>query len=87
MPKTKLSPLTESLKTLLTDYSMPEVVAELILITRRCAGRGVESSGWLCWESALTRALTEGAGADETEDLVGKPAPKTSKRKPKRKNA
>lgn len=78
MPKAKLSPLTESLKTLLTDYSMPEVVAELILMCRRCAS-GVESSGWLCWESALTTALGDAAGLDEVRELVGKPTRKARK--------
>jgi hypothetical protein len=84
MPKAKLSPLTESLRTLLTDYSMPEVVAELILICRRCAG-GIEGGGWLYWESTLTTALTEVESADEVEDLIGKPARKASESKPKTK--
>jgi hypothetical protein len=54
---------------------MPEVVAELILYSRRYGG-----NGWVPWESALTKALSDAAGPDEVAELVGKPARKTRKK-------
>jgi hypothetical protein len=38
MPKTKPDTLTNSLEALIENHSMPEVVASLILISRRCGG-------------------------------------------------
>ena len=75
MPKTKNNTLADALETLIDDYSMPEVVAELILYSRRHGG-----DGWAPWESALTAALSEAAGADEVAELVGKPTRKTRKK-------
>ena len=75
MPKTKSNPLADTLEALIDDYSMPEVVAELILYSRRYGG-----SGWAPWESALTTALSDAAGPDEVAELVGKPTRKTRKK-------
>ncbi len=75
MPKAKSNPLADSLEALIEDYSMPEVVAELILYSRRYGG-----NGWAPWESALTTALSEAAGPDEVAELVGKPTLKTRKK-------
>ena len=75
MPKAKSNPLADTLETLIEDYSMPEVVSELILYARRYGGHG-----WASWESALTTALSEAAGADEVAELVGKPTRKTRKK-------
>ena len=75
MPKTKSNPLADTLESLIDDYSMPEVVAELILYSRRYGG-----NGWAPWESALTTALGDAAGLDEVKELVGKPTRKARKR-------
>ena len=75
MPKSKSNPLADTLEALIEDYSMPEVVAELILYSRRYGG-----NGWVPWESALTKALSDAAGPDEVAELVGKPARKTRKK-------
>jgi hypothetical protein len=75
MPKANSKPLTNSLEALIESHSMPEVVAELILISRRYGG-----NGWAPWESALTTALSEAAGPHEVEELVGKPTRKPRKK-------
>ena len=75
MPKTKSNPLADTLETLIEDYSMPEVVAQLILYSRRYGG-----NGWAPWESALTAALSDAAGPDEVAELVGKPTRKKRKK-------
>lgn len=75
MPKAKSNPLTNSLEALIESHSMPEVVAELILYSRRYGG-----NGWAPWESALTKALSDAAGPDEVAELVGKPTRKARKK-------
>ena len=70
MPKTKNNQLADTLEALINNYSMPNVVAELILYSKRQS-----ENGWTPWERSLTRALSDVAGPEEvTELVVVKPA-------------
>ena len=74
MSKAKTKPLADALEALIEEYSMPEVVAELILYSRRWGG-----NGWAPWESSLTAALSHAVGDDEVAELVGRPSRKLRK--------
>ena len=70
MGKAKRDPVMERLEDLLSDHSMPEIVAALIRLSREYKEqlkreRNSESQGWRCWEDALTVALREAAGPEE----------------------
>src|SRR4051812_13998820 len=75
MARAKCEPFVDRLDNLLTDTSMPEVVAGLARLSRQYKEQlkrqgNSEHQGWEAWEQALAVALREGAGQDEHDELL-----------------
>ena len=67
--------LTEKMDELLEDSSMPELVAALVLLSRKYAEQlrregNSEYSAWEGWEQALSAVLLQLEGQDELDDLL-----------------
>ena len=73
MPKSKPVPLGTQLEKLIGEYSMPEVVVELVRLSRRYKEQlrregNSEYQGWAAWDEALTAAVNEAAGPEEFDE-------------------
>lgn len=67
--------LNDRVEALLDDFSMPEVVAALVLLSRDYAAQlrregNREYLGWEPWERALAAAIREVAGPEELHELL-----------------
>lgn len=67
--------LVSDLDALLGEFSMPEIVAALVRISRTYKDqlqreRNSEYQGWALWEDTLVDALRRVAGDDELKELL-----------------
>lgn len=70
MQKAKRNPLNSQLEGLIGEHSMPEVVVELVRLSRTYKEQlkregNSEYQGWAAWDKALTAAVNEAAGPEE----------------------